>query len=88
MFFVLADRLVECTALKRAIEIVYAATLPQASKPFVYMSIKLPSEHVDVNIHPTKREVRMTMFSYPINYYVHICGLAFSPPRNGLMMDP
>jgi DNA mismatch repair protein MLH1 len=36
---------------------VYSATLPQASKPFIYMSIHLPSEHVDVNIHPTKKEV-------------------------------
>ncbi|GMH31332.1 hypothetical protein Nepgr_033175 [Nepenthes gracilis] len=53
------DRLVECSALKRAIEIVYAATLPKASKPFIYMSIVLPPEHVDVNIHPTKREVSL-----------------------------
>ncbi|CAN0840655.1 DNA mismatch repair protein MLH1 [Linum grandiflorum] len=52
-------RLVECTALKRALEIVYAATLPKASKPFIYMSIKLPPEHVDVNVHPTKREVSL-----------------------------
>lgn len=52
-----SDRLVDCTALKRAIEFVYSATLPQASKPFIYMSINLPSEHVDVNIHPTKKEV-------------------------------
>ncbi|KAK2980910.1 hypothetical protein RJ640_013412 [Escallonia rubra] len=50
------NRLVDCGALKRAIEIVYAATLPKASKPFIYMSIVLPPEHVDVNIHPTKRE--------------------------------
>ncbi|KAL8139990.1 hypothetical protein V2J09_006011 [Rumex salicifolius] len=44
--------------LKKAIEIVYAAsaTLPKASKPFVYISIVLPPEHVDVNIHPTKSE--------------------------------
>ncbi|KAG9440244.1 hypothetical protein H6P81_020409 [Aristolochia fimbriata] len=53
------DRLVECTALKRAIEVVYAATLPKASKPFIYMSIVLPQQHVDVNIHPTKREVSL-----------------------------
>ncbi|XP_034679901.1 DNA mismatch repair protein MLH1-like isoform X1 [Vitis riparia] len=59
MVLFINDRLVECTALKRAIEIVYAATLPKASKPFIYMSIVLPSEHVDVNIHPTKREVSL-----------------------------
>ncbi|XP_077249741.1 MUTL-homologue 1 [Tasmannia lanceolata] len=57
MVLFINDRLVDCTALKRAIEVVYAATLPKASKPFIYMSIVLPSEHVDVNIHPTKREV-------------------------------
>lgn len=55
----ISDRLVDCGALKRAIEIVYAATLPKASKPFIYMSIKLPPEHIDVNVHPTKREVRV-----------------------------
>lgn len=60
--FPISDRLVECGSLKRAIEIVYAATLPKASKPFIYMSIKLPPEHVDVNVHPTKREVHTTLY--------------------------
>ncbi|CAN4112894.1 unnamed protein product [Withania somnifera] len=59
MVLFINDRLVDCGALKRAIEIVYTATLPKASKPFIYMSITLPPEHVDVNIHPTKREVSL-----------------------------
>ncbi|KAK1433376.1 hypothetical protein QVD17_10286 [Tagetes erecta] len=59
MVLFINERLVECTALKRSIEIVYAATLPKASKPFIYMSIILPPEHVDVNVHPTKREVSL-----------------------------
>ncbi|PHT88228.1 DNA mismatch repair protein MLH1 [Capsicum annuum] len=59
MVLFINDRLVDCGALKRAIEIVYTATLPKASKPFIYMSIILPPEHVDVNIHPTKREVSL-----------------------------
>ncbi|KAM0911333.1 hypothetical protein ACQ4PT_013540 [Festuca glaucescens] len=59
MILFINDRLVDCTSLKRAIEFVYSAILPQASKPFIYMSINLPPEHVDVNIHPTKKEVSL-----------------------------
>ncbi|XP_059630978.1 DNA mismatch repair protein MLH1-like [Cornus florida] len=59
MVLFINDRLVECSALKRALEIVYAATFPKASKPFIYMSILLPPEHVDVNVHPTKKEVSL-----------------------------
>ncbi|KAI0528539.1 hypothetical protein KFK09_001081 [Dendrobium nobile] len=57
MVLFINDRLVECTPLKRAIEVAYSATLTKASKPFIFMSIRVPSEHVDVNVHPTKREV-------------------------------
>ncbi|XP_004499581.1 DNA mismatch repair protein MLH1 [Cicer arietinum] len=59
MVLFINDRLVEWSALKRAIELVYAATLPKASKPFIYISIVLPPENVDVNVHPTKREVSL-----------------------------
>lgn len=67
-YFKSTDRLVDCTALKRALEIVYAATLPKASKPFIYMAIILPPEHVDVNVHPTKREVRH--LRWKIQFYI------------------
>ena len=57
MVLFINDRLVECNALKKALELVYSTILPKASKPFLYLSITMPAAHVDVNVHPTKREV-------------------------------
>lgn len=51
------DRLVECSALKRVIETVYAPYLPKGSHPWLYLSLEIPANFVDVNVHPTKREV-------------------------------
>lgn len=50
-------RLVECAPLRRACEAVYSAILPKAEKPFAYVSLELPPHTLDVNVHPTKREV-------------------------------
>ncbi|XP_053324252.1 DNA mismatch repair protein Mlh1 [Spea bombifrons] len=50
-------RLVESTALKKAIESVYAAYLPKNTHPFLYLSIEISPQNVDVNVHPTKHEV-------------------------------
>lgn len=50
-------RLVESTALKKAIETVYAAYLPKNTHPFLYLSLEIAPQNVDVNVHPTKHEV-------------------------------
>ena len=52
-------RLVESTALRRAIEEVYASYLPKHAHPFAYLSLRLPPADLDVNVHPTKREVHL-----------------------------
>ncbi|XP_077125443.1 DNA mismatch repair protein Mlh1 isoform X1 [Ranitomeya variabilis] len=50
-------RLVESTALKKAIESVYASYLPKNTHPFLYLSLEIAPQNVDVNVHPTKHEV-------------------------------
>eukprot|EP00468_Gymnochlora_sp_CCMP2014_P014413 CAMPEP_0167769274 /NCGR_PEP_ID=MMETSP0110_2-20121227/17208_1 /TAXON_ID=629695 /ORGANISM="Gymnochlora sp., Strain CCMP2014" /LENGTH=306 /DNA_ID=CAMNT_0007658193 /DNA_START=350 /DNA_END=1270 /DNA_ORIENTATION=- len=43
--------------MKRAISALYNEYLPNHSHPFVYLSLQIFPSHVDVNVHPTKREV-------------------------------
>ncbi|KAF8962298.1 DNA mismatch repair protein MutL [Flammula alnicola] len=50
-------RLVESLRMKKAFEAVYTNILPKGSSPFVYLSLQIDPRSVDVNVHPTKREV-------------------------------
>ena len=51
-------RLVESTALRKALDAVYVNYLPKDKHPFMYMSLELNPLNIDVNVHPTKHEVK------------------------------
>ena len=50
-------RCVESSNIRKAIEQTYASFLPKNGRPFVYLSLEIDPGRVDVNVHPTKREV-------------------------------
>ncbi|KAL7627493.1 DNA mismatch repair protein Mlh1 [Parahypoxylon ruwenzoriense] len=50
-------RSVESSNIKKAVEQTYSAFLPKNGHPFVYLSLDIDPQRVDVNVHPTKREV-------------------------------
>ncbi|MCJ1362599.1 DNA mismatch repair protein [Acarospora aff. strigata] len=50
-------RAVESSAIKKAIEQTYSTFLPKGGHPFTYLTLDIDPQRVDVNVHPTKREV-------------------------------
>ncbi|KAI5362751.1 putative ribosomal protein S5 domain 2-type [Septoria linicola] len=57
MLLFINHRSVESSAIKKAIEQTYSVFLPKGGKPFLYLSLEIDPARVDVNVHPTKREV-------------------------------
>ncbi|MCJ1312012.1 DNA mismatch repair protein [Agyrium rufum] len=50
-------RSVESTAIRKAIDQTYSPFLPKGGHPFIYLDLEIEPHRVDVNVHPTKREV-------------------------------
>lgn len=51
------NRSVESTAIRKAIEQTYSVFLPKGGHPFTYLNLEIEPQRLDVNVHPTKREV-------------------------------
>lgn len=51
-------RAIKCSVMAKAIEAAYQSLMEHKKYPFVALFLTLPLDAVDVNVHPTKREVR------------------------------
>ncbi len=58
MFACVNGRPVRDPLLNRSILAAYDSVIPKGKFPVVVLFVEIPPAHVDVNIHPTKREVR------------------------------
>ncbi|CDC22020.1 dNA mismatch repair protein MutL [Clostridium sp. CAG:306] len=52
------NRVVKCPVILKAIDTAYKNMLPAGKYPFVCLNLSIPAKDVDVNVHPTKKEVR------------------------------
>lgn len=52
------NRVVKCPVILKAIDTAYKNMLPNGKYPFVCINLQIPANDVDVNVHPTKKEVR------------------------------
>ncbi|XP_021370788.1 DNA mismatch repair protein Mlh1-like [Mizuhopecten yessoensis] len=57
MLLFINHRLVDSSTLRKSLDTVYQAYLPKNSHPFMYLSLEIAPQNVDVNVHPTKHEV-------------------------------
>eukprot|EP00916_Digyalum_oweni_P000431 GHVL01000762.1.p1 GENE.GHVL01000762.1~~GHVL01000762.1.p1 ORF type:complete len:698 (+),score=158.50 GHVL01000762.1:232-2094(+) len=58
LFMFINNRLVECNSIRRAVASCYEEFLPRGGHPWVFLSMKFPSNLIDVNCHPTKKNVQ------------------------------
>lgn len=52
------SRLVKCPAFQKSIDTVYRNLIGNTRYPFIVLNLEVPPNDVDVNVHPTKKEVR------------------------------
>ncbi len=59
LFLSLNGRAIRDAGLVRAAEAAYRSTIPAGTRPTLLLELVVPADAVDVNVHPTKAEVRL-----------------------------
>ncbi len=57
-FTYINSRIVKCPVFQKAIDNVYRTLTASNKYPFIVLNLEIPPHDVDVNVHPTKKEVR------------------------------
>jgi DNA mismatch repair protein MLH1 len=57
MILFINNRLVKCDRIKKALDLAYHPYLPKGHQYFTYLSLQMNSKDIDINVHPTKKEV-------------------------------
>lgn len=72
------SRTVKCPVFQKSIDTAYKNLIGYGKYPFVVLNLELPPSEVDVNVHPTKKEVRYKNTNQVFNFIYSSIDMALS----------
>ena len=72
------SRTVKCPVFQKAIDTAYKNLIGNGKYPFVVLNLELPPAEIDVNVHPTKKEVRYKNTNQIFNFIYSSVDMALS----------
>lgn len=72
------SRMVKCPVFQKSIDTAYKNLIGIGKYPFVVINLELPSGEIDVNVHPTKKEVRYKNTNQVFNFIYSSIDMALS----------
>lgn len=72
------SRTVKCPVFQKSIDTAYKNLIGSGKYPFVVLDLELPPTEVDVNVHPTKKEVRYKNTNQIFNFIYSAIDMALS----------
>lgn len=72
------SRTVKCPVFQKSIDTAYKNLIGYGKYPFVVLNLELPPSEIDVNVHPTKKEVRYKNTNQVFNFIYSSIDMALS----------
>ena len=77
------SRNVKCPIFQKSIDTVYRNLIGNSKYPFIILNLEIPPEDVDVNVHPTKKEVRYKNPNQIFNFIYSAVDMALAGLKEG-----
>lgn len=81
------SRVVKCPVFQKSIDTVYKNLIGNSRYPFIVLNLEIPPEDVDVNVHPSKKEVRYKNTNQIFNFIYSAVDSALTVKNNGLFSN-
>lgn len=76
------SRAVKCPVLQKSIDMAYKNLIGHGKYPFVVVNLEVPPSEIDVNVHPSKKEVRYKNTNQIFNFVYSAVNMALSNTEN------